>query len=227
MGLDISLCKLSAGVTLEQVDAVEDEYERRSDEAWEAIDGYKEASEEQKDAVRARCKVIAAELGLGEYGNHPARADAKVPESKVDPEHMFKLNYLRSSYNDGGINHVLRNAGVMDLYGIFGHDDDDPYHWRPDWAASLERVNAAIEGWRSNLAAPGGNVRIMEVRHNMFMSPSALPSSEAAALAIYRREAGGGAHAGLYVLRQSRRRVLAGRPHPASAHPRRHAQDPG
>lgn len=192
MGLDISLCKLSGGVTLEQVDAIEDEYEKRSDEAWEAIGGYDEPSEEQRNAVRARCKAIAAELGLGEHGKHPARADAKVPESKVDPEHYFKLNYLRSSYNGGGINHVLRDAGVMTLYGIFtgGEESDPPYHFVPDWAASLERVDAAIEAWRSHLAAPGGNVRVMEVRHNMFTSLSDLPSSEAAALAIYRREAG-------------------------------------
>lgn len=191
MGLDISLCKLPAGVTLEQVDAIEAEYEKRCDEAWEAVGGYSAASEDQKDAVRAKVKAIAAEMGLGEYGKHPARADAHVPVSKVDPGHMFRLNYLRSSYNGSGINRVLRDAGVMSLYGIFtgGEEEDPQYRFVPDWAASLERVDAAIAAWRQHIAAPGGNVRVMELRHNMFMALDQLRSSEAVALEIYRREA--------------------------------------
>lgn len=188
MGLDVYLRKLD-GVTLEEAARIEAEYENRCEENWMAVGGYRTATEEQKEQVRAKNAALAAEMGLGEWDQHPCRQDAEVPPSKVDPDHYFKLNYLRSSYNEGGINHVLRNAGVADLYGIFGREDDDQYHWRPDWRASLDRVNEAIDAYAASLAALGGNVRVMKVRHNAFVDPARLPSSEAAALEIYRREA--------------------------------------
>lgn len=190
MGLDIYLRKLTGGVTLEEAARIEDEYENRADDNWKEVGGYEAASEEQRAAVNAKNNALAKEMGLGDWGQHPARADAEVPASKVDPDHYFKLNYLRSSYNGSGFNAVMRNAGLTDLYGIFGRTNDDEYHWRPDWQASLDRVNAAVDAYAASLAAPGGNVRVMEVRHNAFISPASQPSSEAAALEIYRREAG-------------------------------------
>lgn len=188
MGLDISLHKIS-GTPLEEAARIEQDYEEKATANWKAVGSYLEATEEQREAVFAKNKALAAELGLNEDGSHPSRQDAEVPASAVDPDHMFKINYLRSSYNSGGINRVLRDAGVMDLYGIFGRTEDAPYDWRPDWQESLARADEAIAAWQAHVSAPGGNVRVLEICPNEFISRGTLPKSAAEALAIYRTEA--------------------------------------
>ncbi len=45
---------------------------------------------------------------------------ADAPASKVNPDHLFKVDYWRSSYNEGGINHVLENLGIPTLWEIAG-----------------------------------------------------------------------------------------------------------
>lgn len=190
MGLDIYLQKMTGGVSLEEADRIEADYESRSHDNWVAVGGYENATEEQREAVFAQNDALAKSMGLVEHGKHPARLDPDVPASKVDPDHLFRLDYLRSSYYSSGINRVLVNAGVADLYDIFGRTEDDPYHWRPDWAAALERLDDAIEAYKAHLSGPGGNVRVMEVRPNVFMELAEMPSSEADAMKIYRAEAG-------------------------------------
>ena len=64
-------------------------------------------------------------------------------DSTRHPEHFFKIGYWRSSYNDGGINAVLRQYGLPDLYEMCGVDknDDAP---AMDWPRVLADATAAI-----------------------------------------------------------------------------------
>lgn len=105
--------------------------------------------------------------------------DVEVPRSKVDPDHLWKLDYIRSSYNAGGFNTVMRAAGLGDLYWIFG--EPDGFHTFPDWADALDRarlVRKAYEG-----AAP---YRAMAVSHNPFRDGGKLygPQREHEAITI-------------------------------------------
>ncbi len=89
--------------------------------------------------------------------------------SKQHPDHLCNRRYLRSSYNEGGFNTVMRNLGLPDLYAIFQPpqngdigepgpeietvstgDEDWPfsYYWTPSPAtlfAARERAVRAVE----------------------------------------------------------------------------------
>lgn len=55
------------------------------------------------------------------------------PSSKY-PDHLFRVGYFRSSYNESGINYKLRNIIGLDLYSIFNPPPlDKSYHFQPDW----------------------------------------------------------------------------------------------
>jgi hypothetical protein len=63
--------------------------------------------------------------------------------STIDPEHLFKLGYFRSSYNGGGINHVLENRIGKTLYDIFPESVDSWFS--PNWARALINVDQVIK----------------------------------------------------------------------------------
>src|SRR5260370_33018765 len=64
-----------------------DEYKARRDE-WDREHGFEPGSDDNlKGHTRERIEL----------------------DSKVHPAHLFKIGYLRSSYNGGGIKHVVRN----------------------------------------------------------------------------------------------------------------------
>jgi hypothetical protein len=71
--------------------------------------------------------------------------DKRREEKKSEkyPDHFFNRNYLRSSYNDSGINRVLKNLGHGDLYELFDYKDSDNYHWYPS-KEHLEGVKARV-----------------------------------------------------------------------------------
>ena len=69
MGLDIYLYK---NKDLEASKARRQEYEDRTNQIWEEAGEYKEMTDEQKDEIRAKCKAVAEELNLEEYGSDPA-----------------------------------------------------------------------------------------------------------------------------------------------------------
>jgi hypothetical protein len=55
---------------------------------------------------------------------------------------MFKVGYLRSSYNSGGINSVLERVGCPNLYDIF--EPNDEYNFTPDWHQAQSKAAEAI-----------------------------------------------------------------------------------
>jgi len=184
MGLDVYLYRYDDYAATK---ALEDEYERRSEEIWKAVP--ENASKDQSSAASAKASAIATELGLGEFGRDDARKHCIEENSKLYPDHLFKVGYFRSSYNNAGINSVLRNLIGWDLSKIFG-DIDDEYEIRPDWKMVKVNARTAINDLAAKIAEIG-SVRVLESSANIFGSPDTLPKTSAEALAIFQKEVGG------------------------------------
>lgn len=159
MGLDVYLkhCK-----DLPAVMAKQEEYSNRSDAIWNEYVAYSDMTQEQKDDARRRSNAVAAELGLGEYGESPDITRVELP-SEIDAEHMFKIGYFRSSYNGGGINRVMKKVGIQDLYEIMGVENSDHFNVHHDWAACRDRAEAAIQNYSAHLNSVLGKYDVTEV----------------------------------------------------------------
>jgi hypothetical protein len=188
MGLDVTLSKCP---NWEDSLAKQSAYEEKSEAIWDEIRAgrkYEDMTEEEKETARVRTQELEERMGLNKYGESP---DIETIENNHPdyPEHYFKIGYLRSSYNSGGINSVLRRMGVPDLYAIFGLSfGDTPYYIKPDWAAALDRCKNAIEQYKVAKDSPIGAYDCFDQSHNPFMSTEGLPDSEEKALEIFKKE---------------------------------------
>ncbi len=151
MGLDIYLGKCA---DLEAAIAAQEAFEAETDGVW--ADGVSKADRE------ARLEAAAAAHGTDTDGTSLNKLDASAIDSTVDPTHMFKVGYFRSSYNGSGIERVLGNLGIASLHDIF--QPADRYEFKPDWSAALTRVDEAIEQFEAHLATPAGKYAVSEVR---------------------------------------------------------------
>jgi hypothetical protein len=155
MGLDVSLYRYR---NLAKTLQLEKEYENRSALIWKEGDGrkYEDIPDAEKEANRAALKVVADELGLDEYGSagDSMREAIELP-SATYPDHLFKIGYLRSSYNDGGINRLLDIAVGRDLYWVFGREREGAYHFVPDWQAARERAATLRADWVAHAETDG------------------------------------------------------------------------
>lgn len=157
MGLDIYLCKCP---DLSVANAAEKAAEEERENAWH-FEGrrYEQLSEAEKDSAREKCNEIDAKYGIAEY-RHNTIEYLEV-DSAIDPNHMFKIGYFRSSYNEGGIERVMRNIGLPTMADIFGAGDE--HEFKPDWDASLVKVNSAITGYESHLSCDAGQYLVTEI----------------------------------------------------------------
>ena len=186
MGLDVYLYKyedFTAGTTAEE------EYSKRTEHLWSEPVA-KDARFRSRSASNAREQAqaaVAQELGMikGEWDFQCPREKIELP-SREYPEHCFKIGYLRSSYNEGGINHVLRQKGLPDLYMVF--EPADRYRFVPDWQGAKARIGKLREAYAVTLAGWKGQHYVTFVGQNIFINPSTLPSSESAALELYGQE---------------------------------------
>ena len=85
----------------------------------------------------------------------------ELPSIKY-PNHYFKIGYLRSSYNQSGINSVLGNLIKMDLYDIFDVDNKE-YVVDPNWNMALMKTNRAINLYKEYLNSPVGKYGISTI----------------------------------------------------------------
>jgi hypothetical protein len=145
MGLDVYLkkCKDLAGAK-----AREAEMSAFEDALWEEVGGWGKATEEQKELIRAKTQVRQAELNLGEYGEANEIERIEINSAK-HPDNMFKIGYLRSSYNSGGINSVLERNGCPNLYDIF--EPTDEYNFIPDWVQAQARCQEALDTLKTRM----------------------------------------------------------------------------
>lgn len=140
MGLDVSLQRCDRG--LRDAKLLKEAY-------GQAVD--KKLSAEKLAQLRG-------DLGVDEDGD--VSMERVKLDSTLHPDHMFKIGYLRSSYNDGGINNVLRALGLPDLYSVFDVNTDRyTYHISVDWPAALERAKALLDQLRAKAASPEGQLK--------------------------------------------------------------------
>lgn len=102
------------------------------------------------------------------------------------PDHMFKIGYLRSSYNEGGINSVLRRFNIPDLYQIFGVGDRHESYIFPNWKQALKNVKSAIRQFKTHMGSTDGKFDCVELSGHV-LNPNP-PKDPAAALKIFINE---------------------------------------
>lgn len=181
MGLDVYLYKCK---DLSAKQAYEKKQSEATDEIWEKLKGELGLAKDQPLSDANYKEYRRREKAWAKKNPRPAGAeDTEVSlNSEKYPEHMFKIGYFRSSYNDGGTNTILRNAIGMDLYSIFGVDRE--YEFKPDWEASLVRAKEAREKY-AQFVGDFGEIKVIKVHSPVDIK---LPGSKAEALEIYKKE---------------------------------------
>lgn len=180
MGLDVYLSHYS---DFKKSKANEKAYDDYSTRLYDTLDGIEddELVRQAKEGIREKLEEKAKELGLGEWGEDITYRTRIEQDSVLHPDHMFKIGYFRSSYNSGGINSVLRDLGIPDLYDIFEHDSND-YEFSPDWKHALNVVEGSIR-----LLKKDKGYRVESVAANLF-SPDDVPVTPAAALELFNKQ---------------------------------------
>lgn len=111
----------------------------------------------------------------------------ELPSERVEGDTLFKIGYFRSSYNSGGINSVLRDAGLPDLYHIFP-EGNDGYIFAPDWAKALDRCKDVIAQFETE-CEEGGRLTFRATdfaARGPYHDPT--PTNEAEALELFMQE---------------------------------------
>jgi hypothetical protein len=132
MGLDVYLYRYDRGTPF-------------SDEEQEKIDA---GAPDYPSGLSGEAHAAAWKLWVEASNEYRRRHGCEKIErdSAVYPAHMFKVGYLRSSYNSGGINNKLREMDEKkDLYYIF--EPGDRYEFQPDWGACLKRAREVRDLW--------------------------------------------------------------------------------
>lgn len=151
-----------------------------------------QAWERRREAKSETIKIVKDDYEP--YRKAMAKWDAENPDpspevevsadSKVHPDHLFKVGYLRSSYNGGGIERVLSTATGKGLAFIF--EATDEYILRPDWGACMKRAVEARDAFDLHVKEHG-SYGIMTASRNMF-SPEGGPASDEESMAAFRAE---------------------------------------
>ena len=179
MGLDIYLKYYK---NFNKTKKSEKEYEDFSDNLWNEAGEYDDLSQNKKDEIREKIKKFSKELGLGEYGSDEKNTKTiEIPHPEY-PEHYFKIGYFRSSYNDGGIEHILRNYNLPTLGDIINPSDD--YCFQPNWKLVLEKINKLIKDLKEV-----GSYRVHCTMASIFESETKI-KDEKEALKVFTHELG-------------------------------------
>lgn len=194
MGLDIYLYEYTMSIA--ELEKLDEQREKISDNIWKeegvsfSVDeegeiAYNDLTSEQKDVIRDKIKKEQAKLkNPDDYRHH-----IEMPSAK-HPEHLFKMGYFRSSYNNAGINTILSDRlDGRDLYWIFQTEGEE-YHFIPDWEESLKRAKQLLKDFNEVLAAPGGQCSVIEVDRNPFLPDHEADIAEkpADALRMYKEQ---------------------------------------
>lgn len=189
MGLDVYLKKYE---DFKKTVTLEEEASKYSEAQYAATGKkYDDLTKEEKDEISERINKWNEDHGLSKWGSDEAVESIEL-SSAIDPTHLFKVGYFRSSYNDGGINNVLREQLGRDLYDIFQKRDNEEYRFQPDWAKAKEFTEAILAEWRVKLANEP-SVTVDSCRYNEFDGPpdNCTMDSEAKALEAFETEYNG------------------------------------
>lgn len=150
---------------------------------------YEQMTGEQKDAARIPCNAetekLETELGITD-DRVPGETKIEI-DSSLHPEHMFKIGYWRSSYNDAGIDRVLGNLTGMRLCDIACRPGDE-YEFCPAWPKVKAKADEAIDKLRAGIETDGEPLGVSHVAANMFTPPSEIEiRDDKSALEAYRK----------------------------------------
>jgi len=148
--------------------------------------------------TKERKADLAEKLGYvkGEYGDFvPNIEKTKIEiDSTINKDHMFKIGYLRSSYNSAGTNTYLKATIGKDLYDIFNRTGDS-YEFQPDWEDALSVTESMISELKDQLGSYGNlYVEFINTLHVgttpawAKTSEDKTPESKEQAISRYRRE---------------------------------------
>lgn len=132
---------------------LEKKWGNESDEIWRDDS----LSKEQREAEHA---ILAESFGFRRDDDDWGYCYSEQKEIKIDstlhPDHLFKVGYFRSSYNEGGINSTLKNfVGKRGLYWIFPEGSSESYHVKPDWKSAIVRVDKLIQEIKGRVERDG------------------------------------------------------------------------
>jgi len=178
MGLDVYLKKFE---NFEETQRKENEYNKYSEDYWNKFGEYNDLTDEQKEEIRIHLKEFANGLGLDDWGGDENSVENIELNDEQYPDHMFKIGYFRSSYNESGIERILRNYGLPTLGNVFNRENDD-YHFQPNWERAEKNVKQLIQVLREK---PG--YRVHAVSSNIFSSNNNV-TSELDALNVFLQE---------------------------------------
>lgn len=193
MGLDVNLYHCTK--PYDEVVRLREEGRRKAKEVEAAslqelgAKSFDGLAEGQYDTYFAKTRAQLAAAGFDEDGDPLDAEEGVARDSSVYPDHYFKIGYLRSSYNESGINNVLRKRIGKTLHDIFpsAKEDDGDYYRRVDWPAALVRAREVRDEFATFIAKHGA-FNIREETHNPFIPAKDLPSDEKAALELFLRE---------------------------------------
>ena len=165
MGLDIYLYKCP---DLEYADKMDAAYQEGLDATydwWRELDTIGEATADEEAKLNQKRAALKMKYEIEGY-DHKSRVEVYM-ESTTQKDHLFKIGYLRSSYNDAGFNSVMTVFGLATLYDIFDFPREEVLHFKPDWEKSLERVKDAIEKYDAHLKSPMGKYHVTTFRPHL------------------------------------------------------------
>jgi hypothetical protein len=179
MGLDVYLYHYD---NYEKISAMHKEHEQKKEALWDVGKEYDDLTEEEKSDIRNKGIAIDQEYGMKDYCM-PGETKIEIDSSKY-PDHMFKVGYFRSSYNDSGFEAVIEAIAGGGLRIIFRASDE--YEFKPDWADARERAVSLLSLIEKNIKEKGA-LRCYATSSYSFFEKS-LPGSPKEALAIWDEE---------------------------------------
>ena len=143
MGLDVYLYKANKQKLL-VAERQEKKFEKYAEKKWKGKGKEGIIFKKDRDALSAQLEKKALSMGLNQWGSIPDEVETliELPSAKYS-EHMFRIGYFRSSYNDSGVNNILRQITGEDLYDIFQPNDE--YRIYPDWEEARRKTVELLE----------------------------------------------------------------------------------
>lgn len=182
MGLDVYLRRVD---DYKKKQRLEKEYNDFTEKMWDDLGDWETLSETQRDEAQQKSEDFASSLGLDEYGGYP---EERIElDSALHPEHMFKIGYFRSSYNSGGINHLLNQYLGSSIYDLMGAENGDDA--QVDWQASKERILKAKQDLMDIMAKQGGKMYSANFERAAPYDITRGADSEEAAMKLFQEEA--------------------------------------
>jgi hypothetical protein len=170
MGLDVFLLHWEEGYSPEAHYARYIEVSERIAEEREAFIRergypleYPQQNSAEHQAIDAYVAERWAQSGLEEDWDTRHSETVRLP-SLLYPKHTFAIGYWRSSYNNAGLNQVMRGLTGDSLYSLLEEETDtDAPFVRVEWERLKARIEGILERWRLALNSRRAQLSVLRV----------------------------------------------------------------